>query len=125
MVRNNQRKETKSYRNVDSTGGTAGTFSREYGTGFGFQVKAGGARAYTPMSDPTGDNRVYRAAFFREYPLPGPKNKFLVTISPGKFELSLNDKRIQNSAYQLAEDGPFAIVVSGTWTIEAPQAAGQ
>lgn len=116
MVRNNQR--------------PSGTYYYSYSyssTGYGFQVEGEVAKMYSASGGYfySTSSGIYRPYLERDVPLPGPKNKILIQIAEGKLEMLVNDKREHNSNYKLGKDGPFAIEIDGTATIESPQAMGQ
>jgi hypothetical protein len=111
MVRNNQ------YPNYEFFGGYSAN-------GYGLAVESGAAKMYSPSAGFTS-GAVYKPYFERDVPLPLPKNKFLIQLNENKLEMYLNDQRVHNSNYKLSKDGPFAIEIDGTWTIESPRAMGQ
>jgi regulation of enolase protein 1 (concanavalin A-like superfamily)/tetratricopeptide (TPR) repeat protein len=114
MVRNNQRDDSTYYSTYASTG-------------FGFVVSSSAAKMYSAVGGYSYYNTggVYKPYYERDVQLAGPKSKFMIQINDGKVEMYVNAKREHNSNYKLSKDGPFAIEVDGTATIESPQAAGQ
>ncbi|MGD0090284.1 MAG: hypothetical protein ABSE73_10220 [Planctomycetota bacterium] len=113
MVRNNQRASSYYYSSSYSA------------SGFGFQVEGAAAKMYSASGGWAWSLNDIRPYMEREVPVNLPRNKILITIEEGKLQMFVNDKREHNSNYKLSKDGPFAIEVDGTWTIESPQAAGQ
>lgn len=116
MVRNNQRADTSMY---------VVSYASYYSTGFGFQVEGNSAKMYSASGGWALSYNNVRPYFERDIPLPLPRNKILIQVEEGKLQMSVNEKREHNSNYKLTKEGPFAIEINGTWTIESPQAAGQ
>jgi hypothetical protein len=93
-------------------------------SGFGVVIKGRNCKVYTPMG---WSSSSYTPYLEREVALPeaNAKNYALITIQDNKLEITVNTKREKNANYPIAKDGTFVISVSGTATIETPQAAGQ
>jgi len=114
MVRNNQGRSSYYY-----------SSSSYYANGYGLAVEGATARMYSASGGYSSSGGVYRSYYERDVPLPAPKNKILIQINEGKLQIFVNDQRVHNSNYTLSKEGPFAIEIDGTWTIESPQAMGQ
>ncbi|MGD0088336.1 MAG: tetratricopeptide repeat protein [Planctomycetota bacterium] len=123
MVRNNQR--SGGFSSSSSSSSSSSFSPSSYSTGFGFQVEGAAAKMFSPSGGWAFSLNDIRPYLEREVSLNLPKNKILITIEEGKLQMFVNDKREHNSNYKLSKDGPFAIEVDGTWTIESPQAGGQ
>jgi hypothetical protein len=104
----------------DSYSSFSSTYS--YGTGYGLVLDGATAKMYTPYNY-TG--LIYRPYMEREIPSGGEKTMFLITIAEGALEMTVNAKREHKSNYKLNREGPFAIEIDGTATIESPMAKGQ
>jgi len=104
----------------DSYSSFSSTYS--YGTGYGFVLDGAAAKMFTPYNY---SGVIYRPYMEREIPAAGEKTQFVITIMDNALEMMVNAKREHKSNYKINKEGPFAIEISGTMTIESPMAKGQ
>ncbi|HEY3320306.1 MAG TPA: hypothetical protein VGP72_07565 [Planctomycetota bacterium] len=104
-------------------------------TGYGMVFQGGKANLITPCQNYSSSysysvvpsNTGFKPLVEREIALVGAlaKDVLLVSINEGACEIHLNGKKEKAFNYKVPKDGPFAIEVKGTATIEAPGAKGQ
>jgi hypothetical protein len=102
-------------------GGPLGSDS-SYGSGYGFRVKGAQVSIMAPYNYSGMEYTPYKE---KDFPITSPKTNVVITIDGNKMEYLINGAKVKNASYPVAAEGTFVVAVTGTVTIELPQAAGR
>jgi hypothetical protein len=91
-------------------------------------VNEGQCHAYLPLTNTVGGWTGTAVYPYNDHTVPladAPKHLFVVNIQDSTLELQIDGKTDRKTSYKIPKDGPFAIAIKGTLTIEDPRATGQ